>query len=157
MRLHRTALSWDGLGAGASFACAVHCALLPLAFAFLPGLQLALRSVNHEWHGLAQWLLWSHSAERMMASGVAIFALTVLSIGFSKHRRGSALLVGGAGVLMLLIGAFGHWHHLAWLHVTLQVCGGLTVAAAHLINLRLLRESGNCRASAIGSAHAQLS
>ncbi len=153
MRLHASkgAVSWDGLGAGVSFACAVHCALLPLAFALLPSLNLALRSFNHEWHGLAQWLLWTHEAERIMASVVVAFAMTVLSAGFAKHRRHSALIVGAVGALMLLVGAFAHWHHSQWLHVALQVCGGLTVAAAHVLNLRLLRAPTRERSESVNA------
>ena len=63
---HRGAVYWDGLGASVSLACAVHCAALPLAFSLLPSLQLALTSWDPQWQGLAQWLLWTHEAERLV-------------------------------------------------------------------------------------------
>ena len=90
---HHGSVNWDGLGAGVSIACAIHCATLPLVFGLLPGLQLALRSWDSEWHGLAQWLLWSHEAERMVVSTVIVFATIVLVRGFLQHRERLPLIV----------------------------------------------------------------
>lgn len=143
----RGSVLWDGLGACVSLACAVHCALLPLAFAFLPGLHLALRSIQHEWHGLAMWLLWSHQIEQAVASVVVLFASIVLGLAWLRHRQWLPLKVAGAAAVLLLTGAFGHWHDGSNLHVALQVSGGLGIALAHVLNLRAERRS-RCAASA---------
>lgn len=135
---HRGFVSWDGLGASVSFACAVHCAALPIVFGMLPGVQMALRSVNHDWHGLAQFLLWTHEAERLVVSVVVLFAALVLGAGFRRHGRRHVVAVGLGAATLMLLGAFGHWHgEDAW-HVVLQVAGGFGIAAAHVLNLRAL-------------------
>lgn len=136
---HRGAVNWDGLGAGVSIACAIHCAALPLVFGLLPGVQLAMRSWDTEWQGLAQWLLWSHEAERMVVSTVIVFASIVLVRGFLQHRERLPLIVAVFAGALMATGAFGHWHSDDLLHISLQVIGGLGMAAAHVLNLRRLR------------------
>lgn len=129
----------DSVGAVASTACAVHCAALPLLMAFVPSMQLALRSVGHEWHGLLRWLLWSHEMEAAFALSVIAFASVVLGLSYWQHRRPLPLMVAAGAALMLLVGAFGHWHVNSVLHVLLQVTGGCGIAAAHLLNMRVQR------------------
>lgn len=136
---HRGSVNWDGLGAGVSIACAVHCAALPLVFGLLPGMQLALRSVDAEWQGLAQWLLWSHEAERLVVSTVILFAAVVLARGYLSHRVRLPLLLAAVAAGLMAVGAFGHWHSDDLTHVVLQVAGGLGIASAHILNLRSLR------------------
>jgi hypothetical protein len=135
---HRGSVNWDGLGAGVSIACAVHCAALPLVFGLLPGLQLALRSWDSQWHGLAQWLLWSHEAERVVVSTVIAFAAIVLIRGFLRHRRRLPLMVAMVAGSLMAGGAFGHWHSENLTHIVMQVVGGLGMAAAHMLNFRKL-------------------
>lgn len=139
---HRGSVSLDGLGAGVSLACAVHCAAVPLIFGLIPSLQLALQSWNSEWQVLARWLLWTHDAERVFVSIILLFAGTVLVRGFLAHRQRRPLIVASVAALFLIIGAFGHWHSDDMLHVLLQVSGGLALAAAHILNLRQLRRAG---------------
>ncbi|GMU45140.1 MAG: MerC domain-containing protein [Xanthomonadales bacterium] len=135
---HHGSVNWDGLGAGVSLACALHCALLPLIFSLLPGLQLILMSVEPQWQGLVWWLLWNHEAERLVVGAVLLFAAVVLGRGYLSHRSRLplvlAMMAGGA----MALGAFGHWHSRDLAHVLLQVVGGLGVAAAHVQNWRLL-------------------
>ncbi len=142
---HRGSVNWDGLGAGVSFACAIHCAALPLVFGLLPGVQLMLRSWDSQWHGLAQWLLWSHEAERLVVSTVMVFAAIVLTRGFLRHRQRLPLIVALIAGGSMGVGAFGHWHSEDLLHVVLQVIGGLGMAAAHILNFRRLH--GNAEAA----------
>ena len=139
---HRGSVSWDGLGAGVSLACALHCAALPLVFGLLPGLQMALLSWDSQWQGLAQWLLWSHEAERFVVGTVLIFATLVLTRGFVRHRNRWPIAIASLAGAMMAAGAFGHWHDQDLLHVSLQVAGGLGVATAHILNLRALRLAG---------------
>ena len=135
---HRGAVYWDGLGASVSLACAVHCAALPLVFSLLPSLQLALTSWDPQWQGLAQWLLWTHEAERLVVSTVLLFAAVVLTRGFLAHRSRWPLMVAACAAAMMALGAFGHWHSDDLWHVGLQVMGGLGIAAAHVLNWRSL-------------------
>lgn len=153
---HRVPLSLDGLGAGVSLACAVHCAAVPLIFGLVPSLQLALRSWDSEWHGLAQWLLWTHDAERVFVSIVVLFASTVLVRGFLRHRSRKPLIVAAFAALSMLGGAFGHWHSDDLLHVLLQVCGGLGIATAHILNLRSLSRSGGHARPEVDPLYAQV-
>lgn len=106
--------------------CAVHCALLPLAIALLPLLGLGL--------------LGSEGFER----GFLVFAL-LLGVGnlgrsFRQHRDITALLwlIPGlasvaAGVLVPAIHGSPLWH------AVLMASGGLLIAVAHLVNLRVMR------------------
>lgn len=154
---HRGAVYWDGLGASVSLACAVHCAALPLAFSLLPSLQLALTSWDPQWHGLAQWLLWTHEVERLVVSTVLLFAAVVLTRGFLAHRSRMPLAVAAAAAVMMGFGAFGHWHSNDLWHVGLQVLGGLGIAAAHVLNWRSLvrlpvRAGTACAAPALPQA-----
>lgn len=135
---HRGAVYWDGLGAGVSLACAVHCAALPLVFSLLPSLQLALTSWDPQWQGLAQWLLWTHEAERLVVTTVLLFAAIVLVRGFLAHRSRAPLMVAAVAAAMMGSGAFGHWHSDDLWHVGLQVLGGLGIATAHVLNWRAL-------------------
>ncbi len=145
---HRGSVNWDGLGAGVSIACAIHCAALPLVFGLLPGVQLALRSVDSQWQGLAQWLLWSHDAERVVVSTVILFATVVLLRGFRLHARRAPLVLAAVAGILMATGAFGHWTSDNLTHVVLQVIGGLGMATAHVMNLRRLHGAG------AGAAHA---
>ncbi len=135
---HRGAVYWDGLGAGVSLACAVHCAALPLVFSLLPSLQLALTSWDPQWQGLAQWLLWTHEAERLVVSTVLLFAAVVLTRGFLAHRSRWPLMVAACAAAMMAPGASGHWHSDDLWHVGMQGLGGLGIAAAHVLNWRSL-------------------
>jgi hypothetical protein len=138
---HRGSVSLDGLGAGVSLACALHCAAVPLLFGLLPSVQLALRSWGTEWQGLAAWLLWTHDAERIFVTFIVLFAASVLVRGFLLHRHRSPLMMAAVAASAMLAGAFGHWHSDDLFHVVLQVSGGLGIAAAHILNLRSLRRT----------------
>lgn len=138
---HRHTVNWDGIGAGVSMACALHCAALPLVFGLLPGVQMALQSWDERWSGLARWLLWTHDAERLVVSSVIVFAAIVLLRGFRHHRDRKPLIVAGVAAVAMATGAFGQWHSDDLLHVLLQVGGGLGIATAHILNLRRLHRS----------------
>lgn len=148
---HRGSVNWDGLGAGVSIACAIHCAALPLVFGLLPGVQLALQSLDSQWQGLAQWLLWSHEAERLVVSTVILFATVVLWRGFRSHAKRAPLVVASIAGTLMATGAFGHWPSENLTHVFLQVVGGLGMATAHVMNLRRLHGAGD----SVPHAHAR--
>jgi hypothetical protein len=140
----------DNAGATASFLCAVHCALMPMAATVLPVIGLGF--VAHE---MVEWMLIGLSAT------LGIISLT---LGFRAHRSLRALLVLGIGLGLLCMGRLthppvcsanhDHTAHVSHSHeqthgrglsVTLLVLGGLTVAGAHLINRSLCHTRLSCK------------
>jgi hypothetical protein len=115
---------YDRLGATAATLCAVHCAVLPLAMAFLPALGLEF--------------LASHAFEGFFLAFTTVFA--VLSVGHSLRAHGRffswPLLLTGLAILFAerFVPAI---HDHALLHALTMTTAGTLVAVAHLLNLRL--------------------
>ena len=117
----------DRLGFAASFLCAIHCALLPLALALLPALGL----------GVGGWIDFDQ--------GFVVFAtllgLTTLTLGYRRHRGFHAWLLLVPGLALVWAGAFTPLHDHGLAHAAIMTVGGLLLAAAHLVNLRLTHAS----------------
>ncbi|NZA27607.1 MerC domain-containing protein [Luteimonas sp. SJ-92] len=113
----------DRLGFAASFLCAVHCALLPLALALLPALGL----------NLGGWI----DFDQAFVVFATLLGLTTMTLGYRRHRafRAWALLLPGLALVWL--GAFSPLHDHTLGHAAIMVAGGLLLAGAHLLNLRL--------------------
>ena len=115
---------YDRLGAMTATLCAVHCAVLPLAMAFLPALGLEF--------------LASHAFEGFFLAFTTVFA--VLSVGHSLRAHGRffawPLLLAGLAILFAerFVPAI---HDHALLHALTMTSAGTLVAVAHLLNLRL--------------------
>ena len=129
---------YDRLGATAATLCAVHCAALPLAMAFLPALGLEF--------------LASHAFEGFFLAFTSVFA--ALSVGHSLRAHGKffawPLLVAGLAILFAerFVPAI---HDHALLHALTMTAAGTLVAVAHLVNLRLAhgrRDGSACVAHA---------
>jgi hypothetical protein len=119
----------DRIGAAASFLCAIHCAALPFVLALLPLLGLTF--------------LADHAFERGFVLFASVLALVSLARGYRRHRHPLPLSFALPGLTLLLIGVtFAESHSIA-LHSSLVASGGLLVACAHFINLRLDRRSGH--------------
>lgn len=115
---------YDRLGAMTATLCAVHCAVLPLAMAFLPALGLEF--------------LASHAFEGFFLAFTTVFAM--LSVGHSLRAHGRffawpLLLVGLAILFAERFVPAIHDHVL--LHALTMTTAGTLVAVAHLLNLRL--------------------
>jgi peptidoglycan/LPS O-acetylase OafA/YrhL len=115
----------DALGIGASLACAVHCALLPLLLTILP-------------------LLGSHMLEnKKLEYGLLFFSFLAGSVAlgrgyFRYHRRSMPLLVFTAGFILLLAG------HLLpegsyWVPAAIFP-GAAGITGAHILNMRRTRQ-----------------
>jgi hypothetical protein len=119
----RLASAGDGVGIVGSVLCALHCALLPVLIALLPALGLGGASLVD------------------FDQGFTIFAtllgVTTLGFGFRRHRTFHAWYALVPGLALIWVGSFGPLHTHSLAHVLVMVSGGLTIAAAHLINLRL--------------------
>src|SRR5690606_25279938 len=113
----------DRIGAAASVLCAVHCALLPLALAALPALGLSVGG----WADIDQ-------AFTVFAT---LLGATTLAIGFRRHRTFQAWMLLVPGLAMVWLGAFTALHDHGVAHAAVMTAGGLLIAAAHLLNLRL--------------------
>ena len=113
----------DRVGFAASFLCAIHCALLPVALALLPSLGL----------GLGGWI----DFDQAFVIFATLLGATTLTLGYRRHRefRAWALLVPGLALVWLASFTALHSHTAG--HAALMVVGGLLLAGAHLLNLRL--------------------
>lgn len=119
----------DRLGATASFLCAIHCAVLPFVIALLPLMGLEF--------------LADHAFERGFVLFAAALATTTLVTGHRKHARRLPLMLAVPGVVLLVLGVTvvdlqAH----TTVHSVMVTCGGLLVASAHMINLRLTHRHG---------------
>lgn len=113
----------DRFGASVSFLCAIHCALLPLLIAVIPALGVNIG-------GLAD-------IDQALVIFVTCFGLLMLAIGYRRHRayRAWALLI--PGLILVWLGAFSFLHEHGIMHAIIMTIGGLLIAAAHIMNLRL--------------------
>ena len=126
----------DKLGAAASLACAVHCAVLPIAISLsAAGMFSFIDNEPAEWGFV------------LLASAVGTVSAWR---GYRKHGNKTVAVVLGAAALGLVLatvsrhgqGAHDPDHMLAWIFPLI----GLTIAVAHLVNLRLCRACGACEA-----------
>jgi MerC mercury resistance protein len=121
-------LNWDTLGIGASLACAIHCALLPLFLSSLP-----LFGINII-HNVA------------FETGMIVLALCIGSYslyhGYKKHHHSLlplALFFGGFAFLVLkqFFIQYEHW---------LLIPGVALIITAHLINYKSCRVHNHAHA-----------
>lgn len=113
----------DRVGFAASFLCAVHCALLPLALALLPALGL----------NLGGWV----DIDQAFVVFATLLGLTTLTLGYRRHRAFRAWFLLLPGLALVWAGAFTHLHDHTLTHAVVMTIGGLLLAGAHLLNLRL--------------------
>jgi hypothetical protein len=121
-------LNWDALGIGASLACAIHCALLPLLFSSLPlfGINI-IHNIFFE-------------------VGMILLALVIgswsLYHGYKKHHHSIVpLAVFFSGFSFLVLKQFFVQYE-NWLLVP----GVILIIAAHLINYRSCRVHNHAHA-----------
>lgn len=122
---HMKLPAWaDRLGAVGAFICALHCALIPIALALLPTLGLGLVA----WHGL----------EVAFSVFATVLAVTSLYLGYRGHRAYHAWLLVAPG-LLLIWGSllYPPLHASVVPHAVAMAIGGVLIALAHLVNLRL--------------------
>jgi len=113
----------DRVGLAASFLCAVHCALLPVLLALLPAFGL----------NMGGWI----DIDQAFVIFATLLGATTLTLGWRRHRafRAWALLL--PGLVLVWAGAFTHLHDHTITHAVVMTIGGLLLAGAHLLNLRL--------------------
>lgn len=108
----------DGLSVCASFACMVHCLLLPLLIAALPALAGRI-DPGENFHLI------------VLLFAVPVSAIALLD-GWRRHGGFVPLVVGVAGLALMIAGVAVPSH--AAVEAALTVAGGLLLAGAHLAN-----------------------
>jgi hypothetical protein len=108
--------------------CIVHCLAVPLLVALLPIAAVGLGDDVH-FHGL-------------MLGLVVPTSLVGFYIGYRIHQRGGLVGLGLGGIAVLTAAAL--WGHSQWvegLEVLVSVVGSLSLAVAHWLNFRGVREA----------------
>jgi hypothetical protein len=114
-------LNWDALGIGASLACAIHCAAMPLFLTSLPvfGVEL-IDNPAFEYFMI------------FLAMAIGSFALIH---GYRKHHHSiTPLLIFMCGMLLLF--AKQKWHEYQLWILPFAV---ILIVTAHLLNFRFCR------------------
>jgi hypothetical protein len=124
----KSKINWDALGIGASLACAIHCALLPLLFTSLP-----LFGINII-HNTAFEL------------GMIVLALAIgswsLYHGYKKHHHSIVpMALFFSGFIFLVLKQFFIQYE-NWLLIP----GVVLIIAAHIINYRSCRVHNHAHA-----------
>ena len=123
MATSKTTARLDRLGMTASTLCAIHCALVPIFLTTLP--LLGLEFLANPW------------VEMSMIVASVILGTLSLSLSYRKqHHKLLPFIVLFAGFALITV---GHFTAFSSLESVLIPLGGLTVAAAHLVNWRLNR------------------
>jgi hypothetical protein len=115
----------DQLGMGASIACAIHCAALPIIATSLP--LLGLEFMANTWIEIA-----------MILFSALIGTLSIFGT-YMKHNNILPITLLVFGFLLIAIGHFA-WHEMEALLIPL---GGFTIAAAHFMNWKMIRVCGH--------------
>ncbi len=117
----RLRINWDALGIGASLACAIHCALLPLFISSLP--LFGINIINNE--GFEAGMI-------VLAFGIGAYSLYH---GYRRHHHSVLpFLLFIAGFAFLVLKQF-FIHYAYWLLIPAV----LFIVAAHLLNYRFCR------------------
>lgn len=117
----------DRAGFAASFLCAIHCALWPWLLAVAPAFGLELGG----------WV----DLDQAFVVFATFLGISTLTLGWRRHRTFHAWLLLVPGLILVWVGAFTplHTNHTLG-HATVMTIGGVLLALAHLVNLRLTHQ-----------------
>lgn len=119
-------INWDALGIGASLACAIHCAVLPLLFTSFPLLGI---NILHN-----SWFEWG------MIAIALVIGIHALRHGFRKHHhRYTPLALLVIGFVFLIAKEAVHA-----LHTVMVVIAVTFIVTAHYLNYRFCRNANHC-------------
>jgi hypothetical protein len=111
----------DMIGIGASIACAVHCAILPL---FLTGLSVFGVNIIHNF--------WFETGMILLAGVVGVYSLRH---GFIRHHHSAVpFLLFSAGMIFLFAKQYWHVYELILLPFAV-----ILIISAHIFNFRFTR------------------
>jgi hypothetical protein len=117
----------DKVGMWASLACTLHCAALPLLLAVVPALGLNRAAMV--------------DADQAFTIFATVLGISTLAFGYRRHRVTRAWWLLLPGLALVWINTYTALHSHGGAHLTMMVSGGLLIAAAHLLNTRLLRRN----------------
>lgn len=127
----------DKLGMSASFFCAIHCALMPIAVGILPLFGLSF--------------LANHAIEDTVIVGAFLIAsMSLLPSYFRTHKKIHALLIFSVGFALIIL---GHSIDAGWASAPMAVIGGLSIALAHWINRRECKKCPKCQEGCTHESH----
>lgn len=120
MKSRRRYTNLDRIGMTASTLCALHCAVVPLIFTFLP-----LAGFGFLTNPLFEW--------GMILLALLLGVASIFMAYFRTHRRALPLLLllGGFAVIIL-----GHMYLHGWVEAIIVPSGGLAIALAHYLNYK---------------------
>jgi hypothetical protein len=127
MTLHKA----DRVGFAASFLCALHCALWPWLLALAPAFGLELGG----------WI----DLDQAFVVFATLLGVSTLTLGWRRHRGFHAWALLIPGLVMVWVGAFSPLHNHSMSHAIVMTIGGLLLALAHLVNLRLTHSAAAAR------------
>lgn len=113
----------DRVGFAASFLCAVHCALWPWLLALAPAFGLELGG----------WV----DLDQAFVVFATVLGVSTLTLGWRRHRAFRAWALLFPGLVLVWLGAFSPLHDHDLTHAVVMTVGGVLLALAHLVNLRL--------------------
>lgn len=113
----------DRIGFAASLLCAVHCALLPVLLGLVPALGLKIGG----------WV----DFDQAFVVFASLLGATTLTLGYRRHRAFHAWMLLVPGLLLVWGASFTPLHAHGLAHTVMMTLGGLALAGAHLVNLRL--------------------
>lgn len=128
MTLHKA----DRVGFAASFLCAIHCALWPWLLALAPAFGLELGG----------WI----DLDQAFVVFASLLGVSTLTLGWRRHRAFHAWALLVPGLILVWVGAFSPLHDHSMIHAIVMTLGGLLLALAHLVNLRLTHSAAAARA-----------
>lgn len=118
----------DGTAVFISALCAVHCLALPFLLVLFPLLGATFIS-DEAFHAMLLWV---------------ILPTSIIAVGLAVPRHWDTLVIGlvGLGLLVLIMAAvWAHDHAEPWVDVAMSVTGGVILAAGHIRNFLICRES----------------
>lgn len=122
-----TSLNLDAIGCCASLLCAIHCAGLPLMLSLAPLAGLHFRE--------------DARLEYTLIGISLIVAILAVVQGYRRHHQQTVGWIVLGGFMLLLA---GHSPLPAWaerMEVVFTVLGAATVAVAHVVNRKLVRQT----------------
>ena len=124
--LHMPKINYDALGIGASLACAIHCALLPLFLSSLP--IIGINIINNNYFEVLMILI---------ALAIGIYSLLH---GYKKHHHKIfPIILFSIGMSMLLLKQVFHKYQVIFLLPAV-----IMIITAHYINYRQCKMTAHC-------------
>jgi hypothetical protein len=118
----------DGGSVIISAICALHCLALPFLLVLFPLLGATIMT-DESFHAVLLWVILPTS---LLAAGLSMF----------RHRDWMVIGLLGVGLITLVAGAlWAHDHAVPWVDAAMSVSGGAVLAAGHIRNLLICRQS----------------